>query len=176
MSLGGDDIPAAAWNLRSRAATQRKADDAGQSVKARGLREGALEAPGGFAQLALEGVDLPGNVDELFFGEHAGLGDLMGFAIGAPPCGSVLHRDRLEPAFPGTGVLPVQRLPSYSAEGVLPRAMRERGGEATGGGRRQRRKKSGWDAGTAPVSWTLGQFHGAPRSDRFKVVLSSLSD
>lgn len=77
--------------------------------KARGLSEGSLQAPGGFAQLALEGVDLPGNVDELFFGEHAGLGDLMGFAIGAPHGGADFHRDSRELGFPGHGVLRLQR-------------------------------------------------------------------
>lgn len=76
---------------------------------ARGLREGAPEALGGFQQLALEDVDLLGNVGKLFFGEHAGLGDLMGFSIGATHGGADFHRDFRELAFPGHGVLQLQR-------------------------------------------------------------------
>ena len=74
--------------------------------KVRGLRKGALEALGAFLQLALEDFDLPGNVDELLFGERAGLGDLMCFAIGAPHGGADFHRDSREPVFPGHGVPP----------------------------------------------------------------------
>lgn len=104
-----------------------------------GLRKGALEAPGAFLQLALEGVNLPGNVDELFFGEHAGLGDLMGFAIGAPHGGADFHRDSREPVFPGHGV-PPSAAPAIVQRGRCPaksNARRERGEEVTGGEKRR---------------------------------------
>ena len=80
-----------------------------EGEKARGLSEGALEALGGFLQLALEGVDLLGNVGELFFGEHAGPGDLMGFAIGATHGRADFHRNLRELAFLGHCGLRLQR-------------------------------------------------------------------
>ena len=105
------------------------------------LRRGecALEAPGGFLQLALEGVNLLGNVDELFFGEHARLGDLMGFAIGAPHGGADFHRYSREPVFLGHGV-PTSAAPAIVQRGRGPaksNAMRERGEEVTGGEKRR---------------------------------------
>src|SRR3989442_10444250 len=75
----------------------------------RGLSEGAPEALGGFPQLVFEGVDLLGNVGELFFCEHAGPGDLMGLAIGATPGGADFHRNLRELAFLGHCGLRLQR-------------------------------------------------------------------
>jgi hypothetical protein len=50
--------------------------------------------------LALEGIDLLGYVGEFFFGEHAGVGDLMGFAIGATHGDAKFHCDLRELTFP----------------------------------------------------------------------------
>ena len=94
--------------------------------------ESALEAPGGFLQLALEGFDLPGNVDELFFGENAGLGDLMGFAIRPPHGGADFHRNSREPVFPGHGIPPsatpaiVQRGRGLANSNARPPACQQR--------------------------------------------------
>jgi hypothetical protein len=98
--------------------------------EARGLSEGALEAPGGFLQLTLERVDLLGNVGELFLGKHAGLGDLMGFAIGATHGGADFDRDSREFGFPSHCVLQLQRLHGTAGRG----SCQEEG--CCGGGRR----------------------------------------
>ena len=71
------------------------------AARCQGLTQGLPEAPGGLEQLALEDLDLFGDVMELFFGEHAGLCDLLGFAIRLAHCRSNADRNSSEPALLG---------------------------------------------------------------------------
>src|SRR5580704_5367709 len=60
------------------------------------LTEGVLETFGGFCQLALQSVDLFGNVVKFFLGQRASLHNLMSFAVRFAECAADARGDLIE--------------------------------------------------------------------------------